>query len=114
MADDKTPPSVPDSRPHCLNSSSQRTIQTAQRGGTIALLQGLEELISKFDSNIDIDVVKGSKSVLQLEEKLETNCYCIFYCILSGVRVDAGNFALQRSLIGAACSLPDVFVVLSS
>ncbi|MEH1939913.1 MAG: hypothetical protein V7L01_06815 [Nostoc sp.] len=30
------------------------------------MLQGLEELISKFDSNIDIDVAPSSKSVLQL------------------------------------------------
>lgn len=43
-----------------------------RQGHTIALLQGLEELISKFDSNIDIDVAPSSKSVLQLEEKLET------------------------------------------
>src|SRR5437868_866149 len=43
-----------------------------RQGHTIALQQGLEELISKFDSNIDIDVAPSSKSVLQLEKKLET------------------------------------------
>ncbi|MEH1873053.1 hypothetical protein [Nostoc sp.] len=36
------------------------------------MLQGLEELLSRFDSNIDIDVTPSSKSVLQLEKKLET------------------------------------------
>lgn len=48
-----------------------------REGHTIALLQGLEELISKFDSNIDIDVAPSSKSVLQLEEKLETKLEAI-------------------------------------
>ena len=43
-----------------------------REGHTIALLQGLEELISKFDSSIDIDVTPSSKSILQLEEKLES------------------------------------------
>lgn len=43
-----------------------------REGHTIVLLQGLEELISKFDSNIDIDVALSSKSILQLEEKLES------------------------------------------
>jgi len=48
-----------------------------REGHTIALLQGLEELISKFDSNIDIDVAPSSKSVLQLEKKLETKLEAI-------------------------------------
>jgi hypothetical protein len=48
-----------------------------REGHTIALLQDLEELISKFDSNIDIDVAPSSKSVLQLEEKLETKLEAI-------------------------------------
>ncbi len=41
-----------------------------REGHTIALLQALEELISKFDINNDIDLTAGSKSVKQLEEKL--------------------------------------------
>ena len=42
-----------------------------RQGHTIALLQGLEELLSGFDSNIDIDVTPSSKSVKQLESKLD-------------------------------------------
>ncbi len=42
-----------------------------REGHTIALLQALEELISKFDINNDIDLTAGSKSVQQLEMRLE-------------------------------------------
>ena len=42
-----------------------------RQGYTIALLQALEELLEKFDSKNDIDVTAGSKSVKQLEKKLE-------------------------------------------
>ncbi|MHC5826661.1 MAG: hypothetical protein ACYT04_65040, partial [Nostoc sp.] len=48
-----------------------------REGHTIALLQGLEELLSRFDSNIDIDVTPSSKSVLQLGLKLETKLEAI-------------------------------------
>ncbi|MBN3945390.1 MAG: hypothetical protein HWQ38_02400 [Nostoc sp. NMS7] len=48
-----------------------------REGHTIALLQGLEELLSRFDSNLDIDVAPSSKSVLQLELKLETKLEAI-------------------------------------
>lgn len=41
-----------------------------RQGHTIALLQALEELLGKFDSKNDIDIIAGSKSVKQLEKKL--------------------------------------------
>jgi hypothetical protein len=72
MADDKTPPSEMIRVPTALIPAVKELSRLHRQGHTIALLQGLEELISKFDSNIDIDVTPSSKSVLQLEEKLET------------------------------------------
>jgi len=72
MADDKTPPSEMIRVPTALIPAVKELSRLHRQGHTIALLQGLEELISKFDSNIDIDVAPSSKSVLQLEEKLET------------------------------------------
>ncbi|MCC5667788.1 hypothetical protein LC653_28895 [Nostoc sp. CHAB 5784] len=72
MADDKTPPSEMIRVPTALIPVVKELSRLHRQGYTIALLQGLEELISKFDSNIDIDVAPSSKSVLQLEKKLET------------------------------------------
>lgn len=72
MADDKTPPSEMIRVPSALIPVVRQLSKLHRKGHTIALLQGLEELISQFDSNIDIDVAPSSKSVLQLEEKLET------------------------------------------
>lgn len=71
MADDKTPPSEMIRVPTALIPAVRELSKLHREGHTIALLQGLEELMSKFDSNIDIDVVPSSKSVLQLEKKLE-------------------------------------------
>lgn len=48
-----------------------------RQGHTIALLQELEELVSRFDSNIDIDIAPSSKSIQQLEKKLETKLEAI-------------------------------------
>ncbi|PHM07599.1 hypothetical protein [Nostoc sp. 'Peltigera malacea cyanobiont' DB3992] len=72
MANDKTPPSEMIRVPTALIAVVRELSRLHRQGHTIALLQGLEELISQFDSNIDIDVAPSSKSVLQLELKLET------------------------------------------
>ena len=72
MADHKNPPSEMIRVPTALIPAVKELSKLHREGHTIALLQGLEELISKFDSNIDIDVAKGEKSIKQLEEKLET------------------------------------------
>lgn len=77
MADQKTPPSEMIRVPTALIPVVRELSKLHREGHTIALLQGLEELLSRFDSNIDIDVAKGSKSVLQLEEKLETKLEAI-------------------------------------
>lgn len=77
MTDDKTPPSEMIRVPTALIPVVRELSKLHREGHTIALLQGLEELMSKFDSNIDIDVAKDSKSVLQLEEKLETKLEAI-------------------------------------
>ncbi|MEH2391964.1 MAG: hypothetical protein V7K21_10010 [Nostoc sp.] len=77
MADHKTPPSEMIRVPTALIPTVRELSKLHREGHTIALLQGLEELISKFDSNIDIDVAPSSKLVLQLEEKLETKLEAI-------------------------------------
>jgi hypothetical protein len=77
MADDKTPPSEMIRVPTALIPLVRELSRLHRQGHTITLLQGLEELISKFDSNIDIDVPLSSKSVKQLEEKLETKLEAI-------------------------------------
>jgi hypothetical protein len=71
MIDHKTPPSEMIRVPTALIKAVRQLSQLHREGHTIALLQGLEELISQFDSNIDIDVAPGSQSVLQMEEKLD-------------------------------------------
>ena len=77
MTDQKTPPSEMIRVPSALIPVVRKLSRLHRQGHTIALLQGLEELISKFDSNIDIDVAPSSKLVLQLEEKLETKLEAI-------------------------------------
>ena len=77
MADQKTPPSEMIRVPAALIPAVRELSKLYREGHTIALLQGLEELISKFDSNIDIDVAPSSKSVLQQELKLETKLEAI-------------------------------------
>lgn len=62
--------------PSALIPVVRQLSQLHREGHTIALLQGLEELISKFDSKIDIDT-PSSKSVLQLEKKLESKLEAI-------------------------------------
>jgi uncharacterized coiled-coil protein SlyX len=49
----------------------RRLSKLHRQGHTIALLQALEELLEKFDSKNDIDITAGSKSVQQLEKKLD-------------------------------------------
>lgn len=72
MPEQKSPPSEMIRVPAALIPVVRELSKLHREGHTIALLQGLEELISKFDSNIDIDVAPSSKSVLQLELKLES------------------------------------------
>lgn len=72
MNDHKTPPSEMIRVPTALIPAVKELSKLHREGHTIALLQGLEELLSRFDSNIDIDVTPSSKSVLQLEKKLES------------------------------------------
>lgn len=72
MTEQKSPPSEMIRVPSALIGAVRQLSKLHRKGHTIALLQGLEELISKFDSNIDIDVAPSSKSIKQLEEKLET------------------------------------------
>jgi hypothetical protein len=77
MTDHKTAPSEMIRVPTALIPAVKELSKLHREGHTIALLQGLEELLSRFDSNIDIDVAKGEKSIKQLEEKLETKLEAI-------------------------------------
>ncbi|MBC1218560.1 hypothetical protein GNF10_14255 [Nostoc sp. UCD121] len=72
MTQQKFPPSEMIRVPTALIPVVRELSRLHRQGHTIALLKGLEELLSGFDSNIDIDVAPSSKSVLQLELKLET------------------------------------------
>ncbi|MDZ8226740.1 hypothetical protein [Nostoc sp. ChiVER01] len=71
MPDQKSPPSEMIRVPVPLIKVVRRLSELHRQGHTIALLQALEELLIKFDINNDIDVTAGSKSVKQLEKKLE-------------------------------------------
>ncbi len=71
MPDQKSPPSEMIRVPVPLIKVVRRLSKLHRQGHTIALLQALEELLIKFDINNDIDVTAGSKSVKQLEKKLE-------------------------------------------
>lgn len=69
--DNKKPPKSEMIRvPSALIPAVRQLSKLHREGHAIALLQELEEVISKFDSNIDIDVAAGSKSVQHLEERL--------------------------------------------
>jgi hypothetical protein len=70
MPDQKSPPSEMIRVPVPLIGVVRRLSKLHRQGHTIALLQALEELMSNFDINNDIDVTAGEKSVKQLEEKL--------------------------------------------
>lgn len=80
MADQKSPPSEMIRVPTVLIPLVRQLSQLHRQGHTIALLQALEELLLQFDINNDHlaaatryanDATVGSKSVKQLEEKLE-------------------------------------------
>ncbi|MCG6135128.1 MAG: hypothetical protein MET45_10755 [Nostoc sp. LLA-1] len=71
MTDHKTPPSQMIRVPTALIEAVRQLSQLHRQGHTIALQQGLEELISQFDSDIDIKIAPSSKSVSQLEQRLE-------------------------------------------
>lgn len=70
MADQKSSPSEMIRVPTALISVVRELSRLHRQGHTIALLQELEEVISKFDSKNDIDIAPSSKSVKQLEERL--------------------------------------------
>lgn len=65
MPDDKTPPSEMIRVPTALIPVVRQLSKLHREGHTIDLLQGLEELVSKFDSKIDI------KNSGRLDQKLE-------------------------------------------
>lgn len=70
MADQKSLPSEMIRVPTVLIPVVRKLSKLHRQGHTIALLQELEEVISKFDSKNDIDITPSSKSVKQLEERL--------------------------------------------
>lgn len=72
MTDQKTPPSEMIRVPTALIPAVKKLSKLHRQGHTIALQQELEELFTHFDSKIDSDIAPSSKSILQLEEKLET------------------------------------------
>jgi hypothetical protein len=65
MTDHKNPPSEMIRVPTALIKAVRQLSQLHREGHTIALLQGLEELICQFDSNLDIN------NPGRLEEKLD-------------------------------------------
>lgn len=66
------PPSQMIRVPTALIGAVRQLSKLHRQGHTIALMQGLEQLISQLDSSdIEIDIAPSSKSVLQLEERLE-------------------------------------------
>jgi hypothetical protein len=73
----KTPPSEMIRVPVPLIGVVRQLSKLHREGHTIALLQALEELISKIDINNDIDLTAGSKSVQQLEMRLEKLESCL-------------------------------------
>ncbi|ABA25087.1 hypothetical protein Ava_A0030 (plasmid) [Trichormus variabilis ATCC 29413] len=72
MTDHKTLPSEMIRVPTALIPAVKELSKLHRQGHTIALLQALEELFTQFDSKIDSDIAPSSKSILQLEKKLET------------------------------------------
>ncbi|AFY51305.1 hypothetical protein Nos7524_5615 (plasmid) [Nostoc sp. PCC 7524] len=72
MTDHKTPPSEMIRVPTALIPAVKKLSKLHRQGHTIALLQGLEELLTQFDSKIDSDIAPSSLAVKQLEQKLET------------------------------------------
>lgn len=73
MADDKTPPSEMIRVPSALIPVVRQLSKLHREGHTIPLLQGLEELISKFDSKIDINNSgRLEKKLENLESHLDT------------------------------------------
>lgn len=72
MTGQKSPPSEMIRVPTALIGAVRRLSHLHRQGHTIALLQGLKELISKFDSNLDIDVTPEGKSIKQMGKRLET------------------------------------------
>ncbi|MBD2472398.1 hypothetical protein [Nostoc sp. FACHB-145] len=77
MADQKTPKSEMIRVPTALIPAVKELSRLHRQGHTIALLQALEELVNQFDSNLDIDIAPSSKSIKQLEKKLETKLEAI-------------------------------------
>ncbi|MCP6761909.1 MAG: hypothetical protein NHB32_24885 [Fischerella sp. CENA71] len=95
MPDQKSPPSEMIRVPTALIGVVRELSRLHRQGHTIALLQALEELIKEFDSNIDISFTAGSKSVKQLEEKLEK---LEFYLADQGSSVETKLEAITKKL----------------
>ncbi|MBD2730763.1 hypothetical protein H6G96_31705 [Nostoc sp. FACHB-892] len=73
MADDKTPASEMIRVPTALIAAVRQLSKLHREGHTIPLLQGLEELISKFDSKIDINNSgRFDQKLENLESHLDT------------------------------------------
>ncbi|HYX17736.1 MAG TPA: hypothetical protein VE944_25945, partial [Nostoc sp.] len=73
MADDKTPASSMIRVPTALIPVVRQLSKLHREGHTISVLQGLEELISKFDSKIDINNSgKLDQKLENLESHLDT------------------------------------------
>jgi hypothetical protein len=77
MTDPNTPKSEMIRVPTALIPVVRQLSLIHRQGHTIALLQELEELVSRFDSNLDINIAPSSKSIQQLEQKLETKLEAI-------------------------------------
>jgi TolA-binding protein len=71
MSYQKTPPSEMLRVPTALIPAVRELSRLHRQGHTIALLQALEDLITTFDSSIDISLTSSNKPIKQLEERLE-------------------------------------------
>jgi hypothetical protein len=71
MTQHKTPPSEMLRVPTALIPVVRELSRLHRQGHTIGLLQALEDLITTFDSNIDISLAPSNKPLKQLEQRLE-------------------------------------------
>jgi hypothetical protein len=71
MTQHKTPPSEMLRVPTALIPVVKELSRLHRQGHTITLLQALQDLITAFDSNSDINLAPSNKPLKQLEEKLE-------------------------------------------
>jgi hypothetical protein len=71
MSEQKTPPSEMLRVPTALIPAVKELSRLHRQGHTTALLQALQDLITTFDSNIDINLAPGNRPLKQLEQRLE-------------------------------------------